>query len=177
VDGVEFPGFPKILEPKSEEEEPIVVADMSSNILSRRIPIKNFSAIFFGAQKNLGTTGITVVIIKKSLLPPSLPTPPPTLMRQLGLPIGPIVLEYATIAKHNSLYNTLSIFDVYVAGLVLKSLLTNFHNKVDGQQALAEKKAAIIYAALDSHPKFYKARLSRTAFWAISLTAVFTGCP
>jgi phosphoserine aminotransferase len=62
------------------------------------------------------------------------------------------------------LYNTLSIFDVYVAGLVLKSLLTNFHNKVDGQQALAEKKAAIIYAVLDSHPKFYKARLIRTAF-------------
>ncbi len=156
VDGVEFPGFPKILEPKADEEGPIVVADMSSNILSRRVPVKNFSAIFFGAQKNLGTTGVTVVIIKKSLLPPSLPTPLPALLRQLGLPISPIVLEYATIAKNNSLYNTLSIFDVYVAGLVLKSLLTSFHNKVDGQQALAEKKAEMIYAALDNHPKFYK---------------------
>lgn len=158
VDGVEFPGFPKILEAKTGEEEPIVVADMSSNILSRRIPVKKFSAIFFGAQKNLGTTGITVVIIRKSLLPPTLATTTPTLFRQLGLPVGPIVLEYATIAKNNSLYNTLSIFDVYVAGLVLKSLLTTFHNKVDGQQALADKKATIIYAALDAHPKFYRVR-------------------
>lgn len=130
VDGVEFPRFPKILGPKPGEEEPIVIADMS-------------------------TTGITIIIIKESLLPPSLPTTPPTLLRQLGLPIGPIVLEYTTIAKNNSFYNTVSIFDVYVAGLVLKSLL---NNKVDGQLALAKKKAAIIYAMLESHPNFYEVR-------------------
>jgi phosphoserine aminotransferase len=111
VDGVEFPGFPEILKPNGEDDEPIVVADMSSNILSRRVPVKNFSVIFFGAQKNLGSTGITVVIIKKSLLPPVVATPAPTLLRKLGLPIGPIVLSYETIAKNNSLYNTLSIFE------------------------------------------------------------------
>jgi phosphoserine aminotransferase len=111
VDGVEFPGFPEILEPSGEDEGPIVVADMSSNILSRRVPIKNFSLIFFGAQKNLGSTGITVVIIKKSLLPPTVATPAPSLLRELGIPIGPIVLQYETIAKNNSLYNTLSIFE------------------------------------------------------------------
>jgi phosphoserine aminotransferase len=110
VDGVEFPGFPKVLE-SAGEDGPIVVADMSSNILSRRIPIKNFSLIFFGAQKNLGSTGITVVIIKKSLLPPAVATPAPSLMRKLGLPVGPIVLSYETIAKNKSLYNTLSIFE------------------------------------------------------------------
>lgn len=110
VDGVEFPAFPKILEPAGEDG-PIVVADMSSNILSRRIPIKNFSLIFFGAQKNLGSTGITVVIIKKNLLPPVVATPAPTLLRKLGLPIPPIVFSYDTIAKNNSLYNTLSIFE------------------------------------------------------------------
>jgi phosphoserine aminotransferase len=111
VDGVEFPGFPKALEPKGGADDPIVVADMSSNILSRRITIENFSVIFFGAQKNLGSTGITVVIIKKDLLPPKVATPAPTLLRKLGLPIGPIVLSYETIAKNNSLYNTLSIFE------------------------------------------------------------------
>lgn len=112
VDGVEFPAFPKILESRNEDaEEPLVVADMSSNILSRRIPVRNFSLIFFGAQKNFGTTGITVVIVKKSLLPPLTATPSPSLMRKLGLPIGPIVLDYATIAKNNSLYNTLSIYE------------------------------------------------------------------
>lgn len=111
VDGVEFPGFPKVLEPKADGSGPIVVADMSSNILSRRIPVRNFSLIFFGAQKNLGSTGITVVIIKKDLLPPKTPQPSATLMRQLGLPIPPIILQYETIAKNNSLYNTLSIFE------------------------------------------------------------------
>ncbi len=110
VDGVEFPAFPEVLSPK-DGNEPIVVADMSSNILSRRIPIKNFSLIFFGAQKNLGCTGITVVIVKKSLLPPAVASPPPSLLRKLGLPVGPIVLSYETIAKNNSLYNTLSIFE------------------------------------------------------------------
>jgi phosphoserine aminotransferase len=105
VDGVEFPGFPKSLEPGPDG--PIVVADMSSNILSRKIPIKNFSAIFFGAQKNLGSTGITVVIIKKSFLP----QPSAALMRQLALPIPPRIFEFETIAKSNSLYNTLSIFE------------------------------------------------------------------
>ncbi|KAK2048859.1 phosphoserine aminotransferase [Colletotrichum somersetense] len=153
VDGVEFPGFPAALAPKDNGEGPIVVADMSSNILSRRVPVKNFSAIFFGAQKNLGCTGITVVIIKKSLLAPQ---PSPALMRKLGLPIAPIVLSYETIAKNNSLYNTLSIFDVYIAGQVLKKLLRTFDNKVDGQQAVADKKAALIYAALEAHPDVYR---------------------
>ncbi|GKT40743.1 phosphoserine aminotransferase [Colletotrichum spaethianum] len=153
VDGVEFPGFPAALAPKDNGEGPIVVADMSSNILSRRIPVKNFSAIFFGAQKNLGSTGITVVVIKKSLLAPQ---PSPALMRKLGLPIAPIVLSYETIAKNNSLYNTLSIFDVYIAGQVLKKLLRTFNDKVDGQQAVADKKAALIYAALEAHPDVYR---------------------
>lgn len=107
VDGVEFPAFPKCLEPRADGSGPIVVADMSSNILSRRIPMRNFSVIFFGAQKNLGSTGVTVVIIKKSLLP----QPAPALMRRLGLPLPPVVLQYETIAKNNSLYNTLSIFE------------------------------------------------------------------
>jgi phosphoserine aminotransferase len=111
VDGVEFPAFPASLAPGPDGEGPIVIADMSSNILSRRIPVKNFSVLFFGAQKNLGCTGVTVVVIKKSLLPPNTPQPEPALLRKLGLPIGPIVLSYEIIAKNNSLYNTLSIFE------------------------------------------------------------------
>ncbi|PSS10526.1 hypothetical protein M430DRAFT_175474 [Amorphotheca resinae ATCC 22711] len=155
VDGVEFPGFPEILKP-SGEEGPIVVADMSSNILSRRIPVRNFSVIFFGAQKNLGSAGITVVIIKKKLLPPAVSTPEPALLRKLGLPVGPIVFSYETIAKNNSLYNTLNIFDVYIAGQVLKKALASFSDNVTGQEALSDKKAKLIYATLDAHPESYK---------------------
>ncbi|KAI0157733.1 phosphoserine aminotransferase [Xylariaceae sp. FL1272] len=152
VDGVEFPKFPEALAPKADGTGPIVVADMSSNILSRRIPVKNFSVVFFGAQKNLGSTGITVVIIKKSLLP----QPSPALMRKLGLPIPPVILTYETISKNNSLYNTLSIFDVYIAGQVLKKLLKTYDNRVDGQEAVSDKKAALIYGALEAHPDVYR---------------------
>ena len=123
VEGVELPGFPEVLKPNATNEEPIVVADMSSNILSRRIPVKNFSVIFFGAQKNLGCTGITVVIIKKSLLPPAVASPAPSLLRKLGIPNGPIVLQYETVAKNNSLYNTLSIFESVAPKINLHPLI------------------------------------------------------
>ncbi|KID80775.1 uncharacterized protein G6M90_00g005910 [Metarhizium brunneum] len=156
VDGVEFPEFPKSLAPGPDGKGPIVVADMSSNILTKKIPVGNFSAIFFGAQKNLGVTGVTVVILKKSFLPPVTPQPSAALMRQLGLPIPPIVFQYETIAKNNSLYNTLSIFDVYVAGRVLKKLLQTYPDKVQGQQAVSEKKAQLIYNALEAFPDIYK---------------------
>lgn len=111
VDGVEFPAFPKSLEPGPDGKGLIVVADMSSNILSRKIPVRNFSAIFFGAQKNLGLTGVTVVVIKKEFLPPHTSQPSAAIMRALNVPIPPIILQYETIAKNNSLYNTLSIFE------------------------------------------------------------------
>ncbi|KAL2119173.1 hypothetical protein VTJ04DRAFT_6133 [Mycothermus thermophilus] len=156
VDGVEFPEFPSVLAPRPDGTGPVVVADMSSNILSRRIPVSNYSLLFFGAQKNLGCTGVTVAVVKKSLLPPTTSQPAPALLRKLGLPIPPIMLVYETIAKNNSLYNTLSIFDVFVAGQVLKKLLRTFPDKVDGQQAVAEKKAQILYAALEAHPEVYR---------------------
>ncbi|KAG5928480.1 hypothetical protein E4U42_000552 [Claviceps africana] len=158
VDGVEFPGFPARLAPRDgdDRDQPIVVADMSSNILSRAIPIRNFAAVYFGAQKNLGLTGVTVVVIRKSFLPPATSQPDAALMRRLGLAVPPRILEFETIAKNNSLYNTLSIFDVYVAGRVLKGLLQQHPDKVHGQQALSGKKAQLIYQALDAHPDVYR---------------------
>ncbi|KAI9800383.1 MAG: hypothetical protein M1825_004153 [Sarcosagium campestre] len=160
VDGVEFPSFPKVLEPHGgegpEEEEPLVIADMSSNILSRRVNVKNHAVIFAGAQKNVGTTGLTLVIIRKSLLPPATASPPPALMRALGLPLAPIVLDYATIAKNNSLYNTLSIFDVWVAGQVMGGLLaTHGEKRVSGMQEIADAKASVLYGRLDKWDKIY----------------------
>ena len=74
---------------------------MSSNILTRKIPVQNFSAIFFGAQKNLGVTGITVVVIKKSFLPPATRQPPAGLMRDLGLPVPPIIFQYEAESRRN----------------------------------------------------------------------------
>ncbi|CAK7567106.1 MAG: Phosphoserine transaminase [Sporothrix epigloea] len=153
VDGVEFPAFPPALAPAAGNTVAPIVADMSSNILSRPVPVRNYGLLFFGAQKNLGSTGITVAIVKRSLLP----QPSAELLRALHLPIGPIVLQYETIAKNDSLYNTLSIFDVYIAGQVLKKLLATYpDDKAAGQEAVSARKAKLIYAALDAHQDVYR---------------------
>ncbi|KAL4902933.1 hypothetical protein BDW74DRAFT_169207 [Aspergillus multicolor] len=156
VDGVEYPSFPKVLKSKGSEDDPIVIGDFSSTILSRRIPFENFSIVYFGAQKNLGMAGITGVIIRKSLLPPNAPPASPAILRKLGLPVAPTILDYSVCHKNNSLYNTLSIFDVYVAGQVIKKLLNDFPDKVDGQQVVAERKARKVYEVLEAYPDAYK---------------------
>ncbi|RDA90062.1 hypothetical protein CP533_2378 [Ophiocordyceps camponoti-saundersi (nom. inval.)] len=159
VDGVEFPDFPSVLEPRLDGTGPVVVADMSSNILSRKVPITKFGVIFFGAQKNLGPAGITIVVIRKDLLP----QPSGNMMRQLGLPLAPSILQYETIAKNHSLYNTLNILDVYIAGLVLRKLLATYPDKVAGQEAVSATKAKLLYDALDAYPEVYKVVPHRSA--------------
>lgn len=56
VDGVEFPSFPKSLETNTGEDERIIVADLSSNLLSRPVDVSKFGVIFGGAQKNIGSS-------------------------------------------------------------------------------------------------------------------------
>lgn len=166
VDGVEFPSFPTSLEAKSENEEDdrLVVADMSSNILSRRVDVRKFAVIFAGAQKNVGTTGLTIVIIRRSLLPPHTAAASAPLLRSLGLPIAPTIFDYATVAKNNSLYNTLSIFDVWVAGQVINGLLKRFQEeKVGGMESVANQKAELLYAVLDKHADVYRVVPTKTA--------------
>ncbi|KAL5117096.1 Phosphoserine transaminase [Pleosporales sp. CAS-2024a] len=153
VDGVEFPSFPQSLE---GEHAPLVCADMSSNFISRKVDVTKYAVIFGGAQKNIGNTGIAIVIMRKSLLPPQSTPASPDLLRQLNLAVGPIVLDYPTIAKNNSLYNTLPIFDVWVAGQVMAGLVDSFGTKrIGGQQDISDQKASLIYAALDKHPNVY----------------------
>jgi len=119
---------------------------MSSNIISRPIPFENYSVVFFGAQKKKGAAGITVVIARKSLL---VPLANSKIMRKLGLPVGPIALSWGIINKNKSLYNTLPIHNIFIASEVLKNSLNTFPNKVAGQTAVSQKKAELIYGALD----------------------------
>ncbi|GME48716.1 putative phosphoserine aminotransferase protein [Neofusicoccum parvum] len=154
VDGVEMQGFPAALE---GEDAPPVVADMSSNFISRKIDVRKYSVIFGGAQKNIGNAGITIVIVKKSLLPPHSPSASPELLRQLDLPIGPIVFDWPTIAKNNSLYNTLPIFDVWVAGQVMQSLVQSYGaQKIGGQEQISNQKAELLYGVLDKYLDVYR---------------------
>jgi phosphoserine aminotransferase len=154
VDGVEFPAFPQSLE---GEDAPWVCADMSSNFISRKVDVRKYSVIFGGAQKNIGNTGIAIVILRKSLLPPVAQYASPDLLRELNLPVGPIVLDYPTIAKANSLYNTLPIFDVWVAGQVMAGLVNVYGTKrIGGQEEISNEKARLIYDTLDKYSDVYR---------------------
>jgi phosphoserine aminotransferase len=161
VDGVEFPVFPHSLE---GDDAPLVCADMSSNFISRNVDVRKYAVIFGGAQKNIGNTGIAIVIIRKSLLPPTSNMASPDLLRALNLPVGPIVLDYPTIAKNNSLYNTLPIFDVWVAGQVMEALVNNYGaKKIAGQEEVSNEKARLIYETLDKYSDLYRVVPDKTA--------------
>jgi len=117
-----------------------LVADMSSDILSKPVDVSQFSLIYAGAQKNLGPSGVTVVIIKKSFL------------EQANNNI-PTMLRYETHAKDNSLYNTPPTFGIYMMGLVLQWVkeqggVTAIHQK-------NQEKAALIYDTIDQSNGFY----------------------
>jgi len=154
VDGVEFPAFPHSLE---AEDGPLVCADMSSNFISRKVDVRKYAVIFGGAQKNIGSTGIAIVILRKSLLPPASQPASPDLLRALNLPVGPIVLDYPTVAKSKSLYNTLPIFDVWVAGQVMGRLVNSYGTKrIGGQEEISNEKARLIYETLDKYSHVYR---------------------
>src|SRR5699024_4115186 len=83
------------------------IADMTSDIMSKPIDVSKFDMIYAGAQKNLGPSGVTVVIIKKSLL-------------EKANEQVPTILKYQTHVDSNSLYNTPPTFGIYMLGEVLK---------------------------------------------------------
>ena len=116
-----------------------LVADMSSNILSEVIDVTKFGVIWFGAQKNVGPAGVTVVIIREDLI------------GHAGADI-PTYLDYKIHADNDSMYNTPPCFSIYVAGEVFKYL------KSIGGVAEMEKrnreKAAMLYDYIDSSKLF-----------------------
>lgn len=122
-------------------EHPCVVADMSSDILSRPVDISKHGLIFAGAQKNMGIAGLTVVIIREDLLGYA--------DKQV-----PTMLNYKTMAEGKSLYNTPPAYSIYIAGLVYEWIL-----KLGGLEAMAklnEAKAKLLYDVLDAS-SFYTA--------------------
>lgn len=117
-----------------------LIADMSSDILSTPIDISKFGLIYAGAQKNLGPSGVTVVIIRKDLL------------EKANTNI-PTMLKYTTFTKNNSLYNTPPTFGIYMLGEVLKWV-----EQQGGLEKVAEHnqaKAKLIYDAIDNSNGFY----------------------
>jgi len=111
-----------------------LVCDASSDIFSRRLETSRYGLIYAGAQKNLGPSGVTLVIVRDDLVTRS----PSTL---------PTMLSYAVQAENGSMYNTPPVFGVYILGLVAKWLTAL--GGLAAIEAVNERKAAKLYAEID----------------------------
>jgi phosphoserine aminotransferase len=134
IQGIQWHAFPDV------GDRPLV-ADMSSDILSRPFDAGKFALIYAGAQKNLGPSGVTAVLLRESWL------------AKANKDV-PTMLRYATHVKNNSLYNTPPTFGVYVLNLVLQWI-----EKLGGLAAMAERnahKAKLLYDVIDRSGGFYR---------------------
>ena len=127
IDGVEYQTVPKVAAP--------LVADMSSNILSRAINVSDYAVIYAGAQKNIGPAGLTIVIVREDLL-------------GHAMAHCPSAFNWKLVADNHSMYNTPPTYAIYIAGLVFQWL------KQRGGVAVMEKinqaKAALLYDFIDA---------------------------
>lgn len=126
-----------------------LVADMSSNILSRKVDVGKYGVIMAGAQKNVGLAGLTIYIIKKTLLEQASDAE----LTLYGIPLVPIAFHYPTVVSNNSAYNTIPIFTCHILKLVTDKLLAD--GGIEIIQKKNEHKAEILYGALEKYPKLY----------------------
>jgi phosphoserine aminotransferase len=160
INGVQFAGdaaSPAAVPFDLIPEDVPIVADYSSSFISRPIPnIERHALIYAGAQKNLGPAGVVVVIVRKDLLVDT-----NTAVLLGGVPVCPIELEYKILADNGSLYNTPPVFSIYVSALVLNYLVEE-KGGIAGVKATNEKKAQLLYAALEEVEKKGLVRLTVT---------------
>ena len=141
IDGVEFPGLPEGLDP----EVPLV-CDMSSNFASRKVDVAKYAVIYAGAQKNVGLAGVTVLIVRNDIMETRADA---AALHKAGAPVPAIMLDYQTIWKNDSLYNTLPIFALHVVGLVFTHLLDR--GGIDAVERANAQKAKLLYETLEKH--------------------------
>ncbi|MTV47536.1 3-phosphoserine/phosphohydroxythreonine transaminase [Heliobacillus mobilis] len=132
-----------------------LVADMSSDILCKPFDASKFALIYAGAQKNLGPSGVTVVVIRQDMI-------------EKAATNIPTMLRYDIHAKNNSLYNTPPSYSVYMVNLVLKWL------KAQGGLASMEQrnleKAALIYDTIDGSNGFYSGHADKDSRSTMNIT-------
>lgn len=134
IQGVEFKGTPDV-------GSRTLVADMSSNFLSKPINVSDYGVIYAGAQKNVGPSGVTIVIVREDLIGKQ-------------QQITPTMLDWQVMAESDSLHNTPPCFAVYMCGLVFQ------HLKQRGGLAKVEQdnieKAQQLYSTIDESNGFYQ---------------------
>lgn len=132
INGVEFDWIPEV------GDKPLV-ADLSSNILSQPIDVSKFGLIYAGAQKNIGPSGLVVVIVREDLLGNARSD-------------CPTMLNYKVAADNDSMYNTPPTFSWYLAGLIFKWLKNK--GGLDAMKKINEQKKELLYGYIDS-TEFY----------------------
>ena len=133
VDGIELTQIP-------ETNGVPLVADMSSTILSHKIDVSKFGLIYAGAQKNIGPSGLTIVIVRDDLLGQAQAS-------------TPSIMNYQLISDNDSMHNTPPTYAWYLAGLVFQWL-----KSLGGVEAIAEinqQKAQLLYNTIDENPFYY----------------------
>ncbi|MCZ2298127.1 MAG: 3-phosphoserine/phosphohydroxythreonine transaminase [Chitinophagales bacterium] len=129
VEGTQWHQFPTTSVP--------LIADMSSDIFSRKIDFKSFSLMYAGAQKNMGAAGVSLVVVNKNILGKN--------SRKI-----PAIMDYQNHINANSLLNTPPVFAIYVALLTLRWI-----KKEGGLAAMekrAEEKSSLLYNTIDNFP-------------------------
>ncbi|XP_016483740.1 phosphoserine aminotransferase 2, chloroplastic [Nicotiana tabacum] len=142
IHGVEFKDYPK-----PSNEKTILVADMSSNFCSKPVDVSKFGVIYAGAQKNVGPSGVTIVIIRKDLIGNAQES-------------TPVMLDYKIHAENNSLYNTPPCYGIYMCGLVFEDLLAQ--GGLVEVEKKNKKKAEILYNAIDSSNGFFRCPVEKS---------------
>ena len=148
IDGVEF-------DYDLDAQGLAVICDASSNILSKRVDITRYSLIYAGAQKNLGPSGVTLVIIKNEMLE-RVPA------NQHSL------LDYRNVAANRSMANTPNTWGIYLIGLVCEWLKSQ--GGVQGIERKNAEKARILYQAIDNSDGFYSGRAEINARSRMNVT-------
>lgn len=138
VHGLQYRGIPK------PDGLPPIVCDMSSEILSRPINVADFGVIYAGAQKNIGPSGATIVIIREDLL-------------ERCSDRVPSVWNYKSHVERQGMYNTPATYPIYIAGLVFRWLQSQ--GGIQSMQTINALKAKTLYEAIDGSGGFYVNRV------------------
>jgi len=141
IEGTQFWEFPKT------GKVPLI-ADVSSDVASRRLDYKQFALFYAGAQKNLGPAGVTLVAVRDDFLA--------TAKKNV-----PTILSYKTHADSKSLYNTPPVFGVYIMKLVLEWIKNK--GGLAGVEKMNEAKKNLLYSAIDAAPDFYKGTADKSS--------------
>ena len=132
IDGTQYHTYPDVVVP--------LVADMTSDFLTRPLPMEKFGVIFASAQKNFGIAGVTCVILNKDRI------------SEKTMGEIPSIYNYQTHIREQSLYHTIPTFPVYVSLLMLRWIKAQ--GGLTAMQAQSMAKSSLLYAEIDRHPLF-----------------------